>query len=230
MGILSDKAQAKIKNAKFPKARHAWEKTKEFGGRADPVDVLLAAGGTLGSVATGNPMPLIATTGMSLARHGQKEANQTNILEAEKQRQWQSDEYSTRYQRQVSDMIDAGLNPMLSHSLGAGSVGSGAKATVENEEAQAAATAVGLMQAMASVEATKAQASLTETKQALLEPKAKVARAASSAMDKISKFGSKMFSGHSGQKRQVSSTRSPVVHPIDQKKIMDQINYERREW
>jgi hypothetical protein len=61
------------------------------------------------------------------AQSGQEQANQLSIDEAEKNRQWQQMMSSTSHQREVDDLLAAGLNPLLSANHGA-PMGQGATA------------------------------------------------------------------------------------------------------
>lgn len=123
---------------------------------------------------------------------GQKDANESNeriaaqnsafnALEAQKQRDWASQEAATNrefqayfsnsaYSRAVTDMMNAGLNPMLAYQQGgasspSGSIGSGAAATAVqpapmlNKMAAAAQVA----QSFANVEKTEAETRNVET-------------------------------------------------------------------
>lgn len=65
---------------------------------------------------------------MMFQQQSAERAMEFNALEAEKQRQWEADMSSTAHQREVRDLIAAGLNPILSaHTQGA-STPSGAAA------------------------------------------------------------------------------------------------------
>jgi hypothetical protein len=63
---------------------------------------------------------------------GQKEANKTNLAIANQQQQFQTDMASTSYQRAVTDMKAAGLNPMLAYSQGGAVTPAGATTQVQN--------------------------------------------------------------------------------------------------
>lgn len=55
---------------------------------------------------------LAGWTGESMTG-AQREANEFNAVEAEKNRAWETQMSNTAYQRQVSDMVNAGVNPAL---------------------------------------------------------------------------------------------------------------------
>lgn len=57
-----------------------------------------------------------------------QEANEFNAAEAQKQRDWQEYMSNTQYQRTVSDMQKAGVNPAMAMNNGVTSAGSGASA------------------------------------------------------------------------------------------------------
>ena len=68
---------------------------------------------------------------------GQESANATNVGLSRDQMAFQERMSSTAHQREVKDLIAAGLNPMLSAKLGGSSTPPGASAHVENSAAAA---------------------------------------------------------------------------------------------
>ena len=72
---------------------------------------------------------------------GASEANKASAHQAQKQMSFQEYMSSTAHQREVKDLIAAGLNPMLSAKLGGASTPAGAMAPVQNVLGQATASA-----------------------------------------------------------------------------------------
>jgi len=127
-----------------------------------------------------NPTGLIGTVasvgGSLLGYKGQKEANETSIeeaaknrefnsAEAAKQRAWQEQMRGTGYQTAIQDLKAAGLNPMLAYSQGPAAMPTGANASTSSmpqisNKMQAAlsasATAAQIANINAATEKTKA--------------------------------------------------------------------------
>lgn len=66
---------------------------------------------------------------------GQEDANKQNLSSAQAQMEFQKRMSDTAHQREVKDLIAAGLNPMLSAKFGGASTPGGASATVANSAA-----------------------------------------------------------------------------------------------
>lgn len=99
------------------------------------------------------------------AQEGQENTNEANRDFAREQMQFQKEMSNTAHQREVADLIKAGLNPMLSTRLGGASTPQGATATSQNPQAAAAtagAQSAGSQAALAGLELTKAQTAKTQ--------------------------------------------------------------------
>lgn len=132
-----------------------------------------------------NPAGMLGTVasvgGSLLGYQGQKEANETSIqeaaknrefnsAEAAKQRAWQEQMRSTGYQTAMQDLKAAGLNPMLAYSQGPAAMPTGANASsasmpqISNKmqaALSASATAAQIANTHASTEKTKADTAVS---------------------------------------------------------------------
>lgn len=101
-------------------------------------------------------------SGRSSAK-GQKRANAANLQIAREQMAFQERMSNTAHQREVSDLTQAGLNPILSGTGGMGSsTPVGASTTVQNEEGAGIASALEAFRSMASAFETKAKVDLMQ--------------------------------------------------------------------
>lgn len=90
---------------------------------------------------------------------------------ARNQRDWEQEMSSTAYQRAMSDMKAAGLNPLLAAKLGPASTPSGATANVPNMGSigsQAVSSAIGVKNAIQDVKAKKLQNEEAENQMKIL--------------------------------------------------------------
>ena len=142
-----------------------------FDGVGDLIgDLALPAADAAGVATTGVPWGSIASAGIGavgsyLGQNSANNANQSlmysnnayNAAEADKNRQFQSDQRKTQYQTAVEDLKAAGLNPMLAYTQGGAKPTSGAQATasappkIENALGNAANSAATSAMAMNNV-------------------------------------------------------------------------------
>lgn len=122
-----------------------------------------------------------ASKGQSSAVKGQQEANLGNVLEAQKNRDFQERMTRNKHQYEVQDLIAAGLNPILSATAGA-AVPSGSTAQVQSTQSHIPTTQIAKQQLLANIASTaqdinlkKEMANTETTKQTLNNAKAKEA-------------------------------------------------------
>lgn len=94
----------------------------------------------------------------------QKAANETNIELSQENREWMERMSNTAYQRAMSDMKTAGLNPMLAYQQGGASVPTSAAATVGSESKTRLVDSA--LQAYTGISAAHAQTQNANTSQA----------------------------------------------------------------
>lgn len=119
------------------------------GGGFDPTAII---GGALSGI--GN------VVGSAMDAASQRETNEANIASAREQMAFQEKMSSSAYQRAVSDMKSAGLNPALAYSQGGASSPGGSMATSQAVKSGGIATAIGNIPSTAI--ALKQQAAQTE--------------------------------------------------------------------
>lgn len=121
--------------------------------------------GTIGGFLVGGPQG--AMIGASLgagydASRDQDQTNAQNMALTREQMAFQERMSSTAYQRAMSDMKAAGLNPMLAYAQGGASTPGGASVKLENPAAAGAASAQAVMSTLAGATGAAQQAASAE--------------------------------------------------------------------
>lgn len=119
---------------------------------------ILSAGAELGGDSFGFP-GLGSLVSSALGYLGQQQTNEAQMGLADRQMAFQADMANTAHQREVKDLVAAGLNPMLSYMHGGAPSPSGAMATLGNPGAAAASAGA----AAAQVEQMHAQTELLKS-------------------------------------------------------------------
>lgn len=99
-------------------------------------------------------MTSAAETANAISERSSAKQYEYNAREAQKLRDWQEYMSNTAHQRQVKDLIAAGLNPVLSATLGGSSTPSGATASGSSYSGQKADVDTNLLNFFASVYST----------------------------------------------------------------------------
>jgi hypothetical protein len=98
---------------------------------------------------------------------GQQQANQANTEMAREQMAFQERMSNTSYQRAITDMIAAGLNPMLAYSQGGASTPSGQTAVAQSALGAAANSATQAANSIADINLKTTQASTNASQEDL---------------------------------------------------------------
>ncbi len=121
--------------------------------------------------------------GLSSARAA-RERNRAQIAMAREQMAFQERMSSTSHQREMKDLIAAGLNPILTATGGKGaSTPGGAMAPIQDEAANAINTALSVTRAKTEIKNIQAQTLLTEAQTKAIQPAAKAGEGIESAVD-----------------------------------------------
>lgn len=131
---------------------------------AAPAGAAALTGGLGGGIATG-----------LLSFMGQERANSQNQASAREQMEFQNNMSSTAHQRQVKDLMAAGLNPILSANSGASSP-SGASSQFLNSVGAGVASAQQQTQINDNLKTSATNRALTQAQQTVAEEQAKTAR------------------------------------------------------
>jgi len=122
--------------------------------------------GIVGALAAG-----AAVVGGVVSAYGAYRANQQNIALSREQMRFQERMSSTAHTREVADLRNAGLNPILSATGGSGaSTPTGAKPEIKNALETGVSSALAITRAKAEIKGINANTSLTTAKEGALKP------------------------------------------------------------
>lgn len=133
---------------------------------------------------------LAAITGISglASAWGQSQANKSNETMAKDNRAFQERMSSTAYQRSMTDMKKAGLNPMLAYMKGGASTPSGSTMPVQSVTAKAAEIGQNFAMNAASIENMKANTAFTIAKKNAIGPASAVGQGAIPSAKEVVKW------------------------------------------
>lgn len=140
------------------------------------------------------PFPWLAaaTAGGALASFiGGERRNSAQIDQSAKQMAFQERMSNTAHQRQMADLRQAGLNPMLSAKLGGASTPAGAQAQIQDTVTPAVNTAMQVAMNKAQLDQVKAQTNLTNAQTNALSIVSTVGEEASGLWEYVKQVGPK---------------------------------------
>lgn len=117
--------------------------------------------GSIGAI-VGNPTGVLANIGAVANYMGQKETNQMNRDIMEGNKSWQEYMSNTAHQREVNDLREAGLNPILSANKGGASTPSPGAAVMENALGAGVNSAMDGLRLSQQMKATDSQVALNQ--------------------------------------------------------------------
>lgn len=110
------------------------------------------------------------------SQKGAEDANSANATEADKNRAFQLYMSNTAHQREVNDLREAGLNPILSAKYGGASTAPGSMPVMQNTREQSSAFKVNMMKTISDMMLNKSLIKTEQSKQGLNDAQADALR------------------------------------------------------